>query len=102
MGTQISDEFIATAGNVKTPRPGIWDMLGRAKWYLYLHIQTLWRHSNIINRDAWAKHKDLESFEAKWLYVESLLKVRSLIILLSSYVLTYDRSFANIPTKQLP
>ena len=22
----------ATVGNVKTPRPGIWDMLGRAKW----------------------------------------------------------------------
>ncbi|RXW25828.1 hypothetical protein EST38_g44 [Candolleomyces aberdarensis] len=32
-------------------------MLGRAKW------------------DAWAKHKDLDSFEAKWLYVEALLKV---------------------------
>jgi acyl-CoA-binding protein len=47
----------ATVGNVKSPRPGIWDMLGRAKW------------------DAWAKHKDLESYEAKWLYVEALLKV---------------------------
>ncbi|KAK2466443.1 hypothetical protein APHAL10511_002085 [Amanita phalloides] len=47
----------ATVGNVKTPRPGIWDMLGRAKW------------------DAWAKHKDLDPFEAKWLYVEALLKV---------------------------
>ncbi|XP_006459978.1 hypothetical protein AGABI2DRAFT_67415 [Agaricus bisporus var. bisporus H97] len=49
--------FSATVGNVKSPRPGIWDMLGRAKW------------------DAWAKHKDLESYEAKWLYVEALLKV---------------------------
>ncbi|KAF8351189.1 acyl-CoA-binding protein [Amanita rubescens] len=47
----------ATVGNVKTPRPGIWDMLGRAKW------------------DAWAKHKDLGPYEAKWLYVEALLKV---------------------------
>ncbi|KAF8076084.1 hypothetical protein FPV67DRAFT_1405790 [Lyophyllum atratum] len=47
----------ATVGNVKTPRPGIWDMLGRAKW------------------DAWAKHRDLDSYEAKWLYVEALLKV---------------------------
>ncbi|KAF8204881.1 hypothetical protein BJ912DRAFT_1052196 [Pholiota molesta] len=47
----------ATAGNVKSPRPGIWDMLGRAKW------------------DAWAKHKDLDPYEAKWLYVEALLKV---------------------------
>ncbi|KAF5393887.1 hypothetical protein D9757_000286 [Collybiopsis confluens] len=47
----------ATVGNVKSPRPGMWDMLGRAKW------------------DAWAKHKDLSSYEAKWLYVEALLKV---------------------------
>ncbi|KAI0307357.1 acyl CoA binding protein-domain-containing protein [Multifurca ochricompacta] len=47
----------ATAGNVRSPRPGIWDMLGRAKW------------------DAWAKHKDLDSYEAKWLYVDALLKV---------------------------
>ncbi|TFK43250.1 acyl CoA binding protein-domain-containing protein [Crucibulum laeve] len=47
----------ATVGNVKSPRPGIWDMLGRAKW------------------DAWAKHRDLDQYEAKWLYVEALLKV---------------------------
>lgn len=47
----------ATAGNVKSPKPGIWDMLGRAKW------------------EAWAKHKDLDSYEAKWLYVDALLKV---------------------------
>ncbi|KAF9468894.1 acyl CoA binding protein-domain-containing protein [Collybia nuda] len=47
----------ATVGNVKSPRPGIWDMLGRAKW------------------DAWAKHRELDSYEAKWLYVEALLKV---------------------------
>jgi len=26
-------------------------------------------------RDAWAKHKDMEQYEAKWLYVETLLKV---------------------------
>lgn len=47
----------ATVGNVQSPRPSVWDMLGRAKW------------------DAWAKHKDLDSYEAKWLYVEALLKV---------------------------
>ncbi|KNZ79197.1 Acyl-CoA-binding like protein [Termitomyces sp. J132] len=46
----------ATVGNVKTPRPGMWDMLGRAKW------------------DAWAKHRDLDPLEAKWLYVDALLK----------------------------
>ncbi|OJA16425.1 hypothetical protein AZE42_08401 [Rhizopogon vesiculosus] len=47
----------ATVGNVQGARPGMWDMLGRAKW------------------DAWAKHKDLDSYEAKWLYVDALLKV---------------------------
>lgn len=26
-------------------------------------------------RDAWAKHKDLDPYEAKWLYVDALLKV---------------------------
>ncbi|KAH9894391.1 ACBP-domain-containing protein [Cubamyces lactineus] len=47
----------ATVGNVQGPRPSVWDMLGRAKW------------------DAWAKHKDLDPYEAKWLYVEALMKV---------------------------
>ncbi|KAL1732715.1 acyl CoA binding protein-domain-containing protein [Schizophyllum commune] len=47
----------ATVGNVKSPRPGIWDMLGRAKL------------------DAWNKQKDLTPLEAKWLYVDALLKV---------------------------
>ncbi|KAJ7591366.1 acyl CoA binding protein-domain-containing protein [Mycena floridula] len=47
----------ATAGNVKSPRPSLFDMLGRAKW------------------DAWAKHKDLDPYQAKWLYVDALLKV---------------------------
>ncbi|KAG2077723.1 ACBP-domain-containing protein [Suillus decipiens] len=49
----------ATVGNVQGGRPGMWDMLGRAKW------------------DAWAKHKDLDLYEAKWLYVDALLKVLS-------------------------
>ncbi|KAI0796514.1 acyl CoA binding protein-domain-containing protein [Abortiporus biennis] len=47
----------ATVGNVDSPRPGMFDMLGRAKW------------------DAWAKHKDLDPYAAKQLYVEALLKV---------------------------
>ncbi|KAG8796779.1 hypothetical protein FRC12_000029 [Ceratobasidium sp. 428] len=47
----------ATLGNVKTARPGMWDMLGRAKW------------------DEWAKHKDLDKREAQWMYVETLKKV---------------------------
>jgi acyl-CoA-binding protein len=47
----------ATEGDVKAKRPGMLDMLGRAKW------------------DAWAKRKGYASQEAKQLYVESLLKV---------------------------
>ncbi|KAI0346887.1 ACBP-domain-containing protein [Trametopsis cervina] len=47
----------ATVGNVEGTRPNVWDMLGRAKW------------------DAWSKHKDLDPYEAKWLYVDALLKV---------------------------
>lgn len=35
----------------------MWDMLGRAKW------------------DAWAKQKDMDSRQAKWQYVETLMKV---------------------------
>ena len=30
----------------------------------------------LLVRDAWAKHKDLDPYEAKWLYVDALLKVR--------------------------
>ncbi|UZJ54012.1 hypothetical protein CBS101457_003332 [Exobasidium rhododendri] len=46
----------ATDGDVKVKRPGMLDMLGRAKW------------------DAWAKRKGYASQDAKQLYVESLLK----------------------------
>ncbi|CCA69962.1 hypothetical protein PIIN_03902 [Serendipita indica DSM 11827] len=47
----------ATVGNVQGPRPSMFDMLGRAKW------------------DSWAKQKDLGAREAKWQYVETLMKV---------------------------
>lgn len=30
---------------------------------------------HLVFRDAWANHKDLDPFEAKWLYVDALLKV---------------------------
>ncbi|KAG9317625.1 acyl CoA binding protein-domain-containing protein [Chiua virens] len=49
----------ATTGNVTGSRPGLFDMLGRAKW------------------DAWAKHRDLDQYEARWLYVDALLKALS-------------------------
>ncbi|CUA70228.1 Acyl-CoA-binding domain-containing protein 5 [Xenopus (Silurana) tropicalis] [Rhizoctonia solani] len=47
----------ATQGNVKTSRPGVWDMLGRAKW------------------DEWAKLGQMDTREAQWRYVETLKKV---------------------------
>jgi hypothetical protein len=39
------------------------------------------------SRDAWAKHKDLDPYEAKWLYVATLMKacVQSLSRLLYLY-----------------
>lgn len=46
----------ATIGNVTSSRPGLLDMLGRAKW------------------GAWAKLKDMNPYEAKWRYVDALLK----------------------------
>ena len=65
----------ATVGNVKTQRPGIWDMLGRAKWSVRISTKEF----NIYRtffwlRDAWAQNKDLEPYEAKWLYVDAMLK----------------------------
>lgn len=52
-------------------------------------VRTILSHlSRIItcqtSRDAWAKHKDLDPHEAKWLYVDALLKVRILRQVLSS------------------
>lgn len=57
---------LATVGNVTTPRPSIFDMLGRAKY------------------DAWAKQKDLDPKEAKWRYVETLMKASQFHNMLSS------------------
>ncbi|GAA6025011.1 hypothetical protein JCM10207_004763 [Rhodosporidiobolus poonsookiae] len=47
----------ATEGDVKASRPGMFDVLGRAKW------------------DAWNKRKGLNQREAERLYVEALLKI---------------------------
>jgi hypothetical protein len=44
-------------------------------------------------RDAWAKHKDLDSYEAKWLYVDAVLKVslpRTDVLLLFRFGLNYS------------
>ncbi|WFD31776.1 hypothetical protein MSPP1_002815 [Malassezia sp. CBS 17886] len=47
----------ATEGDVDTRRPGMFDMLGRAKW------------------DAWELQRGYSQQDAKQLYVESLLKI---------------------------
>ncbi|SGY79161.1 BQ5605_C008g05060 [Microbotryum silenes-dioicae] len=47
----------ATEGDIKVPRPGILDVLGKAKW------------------DAWNKKKGLSPEEAERLYVQGLLKI---------------------------
>lgn len=46
----------ATEGNVTSKRPGMLDMLGRAKW------------------DAWAQRKGMNPLDAKQLYVESMMR----------------------------
>ena len=67
------DRTAATVGNVQGSRPNVWDMLGRAKWCVAKVL--LQGYVTNRSRDAWAKHKDLDSYEAKWLYVDALLKV---------------------------
>lgn len=47
----------ATEGDVQTRRPGMFDMLGRAKW------------------DAWARQRGFSSQDAKQLYIESMLNI---------------------------
>ncbi|GAA5978946.1 hypothetical protein JCM11641_000102 [Rhodosporidiobolus odoratus] len=47
----------ATEGDIKTSRPGLLDVLGRAKW------------------DAWNKRKGSSQVEAERLYVEALIRI---------------------------
>ncbi|WVF69143.1 hypothetical protein IAT40_003917 [Kwoniella sp. CBS 6097] len=47
----------STEGDISTNRPGLLDLLGRAKW------------------DSWSKQKGIEKTEAKRLYVGALLKI---------------------------
>ncbi|GAA5948947.1 hypothetical protein JCM10213_005772 [Rhodosporidiobolus nylandii] len=47
----------ATDGDIKTSRPGLLDVLGRAKW------------------DAWNKRKGLSAMEAERQYVEALIRI---------------------------
>lgn len=50
--------ILATEGDISMPRPGMLDMLGRAKW------------------DSWNKQKGSEKGDAKIRYVSALIKVR--------------------------
>jgi hypothetical protein len=56
--TDWSELMIATEGDISMPRPGMLDMLGRAKW------------------DSWNKQKGSEKGDAKIRYVSALIKVR--------------------------
>ncbi|KAL4075744.1 hypothetical protein V8B97DRAFT_2002060 [Scleroderma yunnanense] len=85
--------LLATLGNVTSSRPGLWDMLGRAKW------------------DAWAKLKGMEPSEAKWRYVDALLKslskysdtttARDLIDELQSYSLAQNPALGHSLTRPI-
>lgn len=61
-------------------------MLGRAKWYSAGSSHLLCLCTNKSHRDAWAKHKELDSYEAKWLYVDALLKVRVISVVVNDSV----------------
>ena len=49
-------------------------------------VWTLHVYHALLLRDAWAKHKDLDSYEAKWLYVDAMLKVESICLLYLSAI----------------
>jgi len=53
----------------------MWDMLGRAKWLVLASHISQFAVGKFVFRDEWTKHKDLDQYEAKWLYVDALLKV---------------------------
>ena len=53
--------------------------------------------SALHHRDAWAKHKDLDSYEAKVLYVEKLLSVCSIEFSLHDAAITsYFHTVTNL------
>ena len=57
-----------------------------------------YNHMLTATRDAWAKHKDLDPYEAKWLYVDALLKVRTCINVIND---CYSRIWATGSTEVL-
>lgn len=70
----------ATEGDIRGSRPGILDILGRAKWCVRAcsfsgALGLTVKH----HRDAWNKCKGLSQLEAERLYVDALVRVRSLV-----------------------
>ncbi len=66
----------ATEGPCRIPKPGFWDVVSRAKY------------------EAWNALGDMDSFEAKKVYVEELKKVSCISsIYLTYYVLYVDLIF---------
>lgn len=72
-------------------------MLGRAKWCVHV-LWSLGSH-DLLYRDAWEKLKNMESHEAKWRYVDALLKVNTFMDPLSK-VLTLQRRWAGTVTRR--
>ncbi|KAG2229868.1 hypothetical protein INT48_005144 [Thamnidium elegans] len=67
-------------GDINTQRPGLFDVVGRAKW------------------DAWKKLEGITVLEARHIYVESLLRVAAEVIkkTYALYIYIYYRLIANL------
>jgi acyl-CoA-binding protein len=82
----------ATEGDINIQRPGLFDVVGRAKWldlyiiYLLCDNKLIYAFYNDTNkihhnkRDAWEKLKSINSLNAKHAYVEALLKATTEVI----------------------
>jgi acyl-CoA-binding protein len=82
---------VVTEGDVKGPRPGVFDMLRRAKWsvrftflprsgLVSLTVRSL---NSIEGRDAWKSKEGMKAEDAMRAYVSTLVKVRSFLALSS-------------------
>ena len=81
MGVLTSRRFVATEGDIKTSRPGLLDILGRAKWCVRPRPPSgrspIGAAADLrAGRDAWNKRKGVSEDDAKRQYVEGLVKVR--------------------------
>jgi hypothetical protein len=79
-GASFIQSYISHCGERKDTTPG---NVGHA-WSGKV-VSTILRHPYFdlifhFSRDEWAKHKDLDQYEAKSLYIDALLKVRCLFV----------------------